>query len=85
VPALLLFLWFYYPPAIEYEDLKLQRIFGDSWQHWAANTRALCPRFVGRRFTLGGWSLRQSALGNGEPFIILYALYCGWRIYALLP
>lgn len=85
LPVLLLFLWFYYPPAIEYEDLKLGRLFGDSWKQWAGSTRALLPRFAGRRFTLGGWSLRQSALKNGEPVIILYALYCGWRIYTLLP
>ncbi len=85
VPVLIFFLWFYYPPAIEYEDLKLGRIFGDSWQRWSENTLALWPRFAGRRFTLGGWSLKQSAIKNGEPIIILYALYCAWHIYTLLP
>lgn len=85
VPVLIFFLWFYYPPAIDYEDLKLQRLFGDSWKRWAGQTLALWPRFTGRRFTFGGWSLRQSALKNGEPIIILYVLYCGWHIFALLP
>jgi protein-S-isoprenylcysteine O-methyltransferase Ste14 len=84
VPALIFFLWFYYPPAIEYEDLKLGRIFGDSWKRWSENTLALWPRFAGRRFTLGGWSLKQSTFKNGEPVIVLYALYCAWHIHSLL-
>ncbi|HEX5055935.1 MAG TPA: isoprenylcysteine carboxylmethyltransferase family protein [Gammaproteobacteria bacterium] len=84
VPVLLFFLWFYYPPAIQYEDLKLERIFGDSWRQWSGNTLALWPRFAGRRFTLGGWSLHQSTFKNGEPIIVLYALWCGWYIYSRL-
>ena len=28
LPVALFFFWFYYPPAIEYEDRKLRRIFG---------------------------------------------------------
>ncbi len=45
LPLAALFFWFYYPPAIEYEDRKLQRIFGAAWEHWAARTPALVPRF----------------------------------------
>ncbi|HEY3487962.1 MAG TPA: isoprenylcysteine carboxylmethyltransferase family protein [Gammaproteobacteria bacterium] len=84
VPVLVFFLWFYYPPAIEYEDMKLSRIFGESWHQWSAHTRALLPTFKGRRFIFGGWSFKQSTLRNGEPIIILYAAYCAWHIHTLL-
>jgi protein-S-isoprenylcysteine O-methyltransferase Ste14 len=30
------FWWFYYPVAIQYEDRKLQRIFGEAWERWSA-------------------------------------------------
>jgi protein-S-isoprenylcysteine O-methyltransferase Ste14 len=47
VPLALFFFWFYYPTAIEYEDRKLKRIFGDSWVRWAARTPALMPGVPG--------------------------------------
>ncbi len=48
VPVALFFFWFYYPPAIEYEDRKLGRLFGAAWEHWAATTPALVPGLPGR-------------------------------------
>jgi protein-S-isoprenylcysteine O-methyltransferase Ste14 len=83
VPVLLAFLWFYYPTAISYEDYKLHRKFGEQWEQWAPNTHALLPRFKGRGFRFGGWSLKQSAMGNGEPVIIIYTIYCAWHLVAL--
>ncbi|MCP1727160.1 protein-S-isoprenylcysteine O-methyltransferase Ste14 [Natronospira proteinivora] len=83
VPVMLAFLWFYYPTAISYEDRKLRQLFGDQWEQWSANTRALLPRFQGRGFRFGGWSLRQSLMSNGEPLIIAYVIYCGWHLVVL--
>jgi hypothetical protein len=28
--------------------------------------------------------LKQSTFKNGEPVIVLYALYCAWHIHSLL-
>ncbi|MDQ2068567.1 methyltransferase family protein [Natronospira bacteriovora] len=83
IPVMLAFLWFYYPTAIDYEDLKLSRLFGERWKKWAENTHALMPRFRGRDFKFGGWSFRQSLMGNGEPLILVYAIYCAWHLVAL--
>lgn len=83
IPVMLAFLWFYYPTAIQYEDYKLHKKFGEQWEQWAPNTRALLPRFKGRGFRFGGWSLKQSTVANGEPFIILYTIYCAWHLVAL--
>jgi protein-S-isoprenylcysteine O-methyltransferase Ste14 len=44
LPLALLFFWFYYPTAIEYEDRKLHRLFGTAWEQWVARTPALMPR-----------------------------------------
>jgi protein-S-isoprenylcysteine O-methyltransferase Ste14 len=46
LPLALAFFWFYYPPAIEYEDRKLRRIFAAQWEQWAAGVPALMPRFA---------------------------------------
>jgi len=83
VPVMLAFLWFYYPTAISYEDRKLRKLFGEQWEAWAADTHALIPRFKGRGFRFGGWSLRQSLVSNGEPLIIAYVIYCAWHLVAL--
>ncbi|MCC5794366.1 MAG: isoprenylcysteine carboxylmethyltransferase family protein [Chromatiales bacterium] len=67
------FWWFWYPPAIDYEDRKLGRIFGQEWQHWARTVPAVVPR----RFALPswhGWSFATSLRQNAEPLIVLYAL-----------
>lgn len=89
VPLALLFFWFYYPTAIEYEDRKLQRIFGAAWEQWAARTPALLPRFGGRAPAAAGdrrWSLTVSSARNGEVVFVLLALGCAawvaWRLLA---
>ena len=82
VAVALAFFWFYYPTAIEYEDRKLQRIFGGRWKRWAAEVPALVPSLgnLGAA-TNGRWSLRKSLLKNGEPLI---ALIVGGSFYILL-
>ncbi len=74
--ALAAILWTFYPAAVEYEDRKLRRIFGDDWVTWSRNTPALLPRLGGPVRTNGAWSVRQS-MRNGEPLVALFvcALY----------
>ena len=38
-----IFLWFYYPTAIEYEDRKLKLLFPENWDEWASVTPPLMP------------------------------------------
>lgn len=83
VPLTLLFFWFYYPTAIEYEDRKLRSIFGQRWEEWAARTPALMPRFSNASSAdSGSWSLAKSLRKNGELFIAIYVLICAWFIVA---
>ena len=81
LPLALLFFWFYYPTAIEYEDRKLHRIFGAAWEQWSARTPALLPRFGGVPATGNGdrrWSLGVSNT-HGELVFLALALICaGW-------
>jgi hypothetical protein len=73
----LLFLLFYYPAAIRYEDTKLEGIFGDSWRAWSKNIPAVFPirwRWVANRDA--EWNARQSLLRNGELPISVYILLC---------
>jgi protein-S-isoprenylcysteine O-methyltransferase Ste14 len=85
IPLAVLFFWFYYPPAIEYEDRKLHGIFGQAWVDWAAKTPALLPQFgnVGAMGG-GGWSLAKSLRKNGEILITVFVLFCAWRVLASL-
>lgn len=76
VPLALFFFWFYYPTAIEYEDRKLRRIFGEKWEQWAARTPALVPRFGKTTGGPGTWSLATSAKRNGELYLVLFSLVC---------
>jgi protein-S-isoprenylcysteine O-methyltransferase Ste14 len=87
IPVTLAFLWFYYPPAIAYEDRKLHEIFGEQWQTWSARTPALFPTFRGaaRRADGGRWTLRRSMWRNGEVFIAVYIVICMWVVIARLP
>lgn len=78
------FLWFYYPPAIDYEDRKLERLFGEVWREWRARTRALWPRRP-RGAWRGAWSWRQSLLDNGEPLIAAVVLAALWWLWSKLP
>lgn len=82
LPAAVAFFWFYYPPAIEYEDRKLERIFGAEWRDWSKDVPALMPALgnVGR-MRGGAWSFWMSLRHNGELFIALYVLIClGWIV-----
>lgn len=79
-PLLIVFLWFYYPPAISYEDRKLHSIFGSDWERWRANTMALIPGRPYGSVGIGGWSLRQSVMKNGEPLFLLLIFYCLYHL-----
>lgn len=75
-------LWFYYPPAISYEDSKLQRIFGEQWVQWSKNIHALIPTFGARAGSAGSdWSFKQSLMKNGEPIIAAYLVGCLYLLY----
>ena len=77
LPLALVFFWFYYPTAIEYEDRKLKRNFGEQWTQWASQTPALLPRLsrIAHAFK-GSWSFALSTRKNGEIFIVLFILVC---------
>jgi protein-S-isoprenylcysteine O-methyltransferase Ste14 len=89
LPLAALFFWFYYPPAIEYEDRKLHRIFGAAWERWAAETPALVPR-LGARPTpaTSRWSFGISLRRNGELVFVVFCAACmawiTWRAVAPL-
>ena len=77
IPLALLFFWFYYPTAIEYEDRKLRRLFGEQWERWAEYVPALLPAVANVGKMSGGkWSLAKSARRNGEIYIAIYILLC---------
>jgi len=63
----------FYPPAISQEDGKLRRLFGENWELWRAEVRALLPRLTpfqpGRS---AQWSFGQSLMRNGEPIIAAF-------------
>ena len=78
IPVSLLFFWFYYPTAIEYEDRKLRRLFGAAWEQWSARTPALMPRFDGVSASEVGhrsWALAVSNK-HGEIVFVAFALTC---------
>jgi protein-S-isoprenylcysteine O-methyltransferase Ste14 len=80
----LVFFWFYYPAAIEYEDRKLRKLFGERWEIWASEVPALLPKPASPSMgTGGGWSLMKSYKQNGEPMIVLYILF--WLTYLAWP
>jgi hypothetical protein len=88
LPVALFFFWFYYPPAIEYEDRKLHRIFGAAWEQWSGRTPALMPRFAGAPPTGADgrtWSLGVSTMRNGELVFVIYCVVCAawiaWRTW----
>lgn len=77
------FWWFYYPTAIEYEDRKLRRIFGEQCSQWQQLTPAVIPRSpVPKRG--GQWSLRTSLSRNLEPVILAYTAFWLYWIYTRL-
>ena len=77
LPLTLLFFWFYYPTAIEYEDRKLRGYFGEAWERWALETPALLPGFRNLSgLREGSWSLAKSQSKNGEIIIAIYVVIC---------
>lgn len=79
IPVAVFFFWFYYPPAIEYEDRKLHRIFGAAWERWSARTPALMPRLGAAPPAAPGdrrWSFAVSNQRNGELVLVVFALGC---------
>ena len=89
VPLAAFFFWFYYPPAIEYEDRKLRRIFGAAWEQWAERTPALAPRLGGQRSSAASkWSFGISLRRNGELVFVVFCAACmawiTWRAVAAL-
>jgi protein-S-isoprenylcysteine O-methyltransferase Ste14 len=78
-----IFLCFYYPTAIEYEDRKLKSLFPDTWEEWASMTPALIPKMdlkgtmngkIFSKLDLRSWSLKKSLVTNYEPVIVVYVL-----------
>jgi len=69
------FWFFYYPAAIEYEDRKLNSIFGEAWREWSASVPAVVPRSLVIRGG-GSWSFRTSWQENYELIIVVYTLLC---------
>ncbi len=71
------FFLIWYPPAIKYEDAKLERIFEDDWRNWSAGTNAVFPgRFSWKALTDTRWNARQSLIRNGELYITIYLVGC---------
>lgn len=80
------FLWFWYPPAISYEDRKLHKIFGDAWLDWSGNTPALLPKTLNPGSSEHtGWSFTKSLKQNYEPVIVAYSVFWLWWAWQLLP
>ena len=77
VPLALLFFFFYYPAAIEYEDRKLYKLFGPLWKSWSERVPALIPKLAKVKLDSSGkWSFIKSLKNNGEPVIALFVLCC---------
>lgn len=80
------FLWFWYPPAISYEDNKLHKIFGDAWLEWSLRTPALVPRSLIPKSGDGtSWSFTKSMKVNWEPVIVIYSLFWLYWLWLQLP
>jgi protein-S-isoprenylcysteine O-methyltransferase Ste14 len=84
-PLVLALLLFYYPPAIQYEDRKLSRIFKEEWAAWRSKTKALLPSWPPAGSLSASWSFKQSLVGNGEPVIVVFVIYCCYRLFSFLP
>jgi hypothetical protein len=74
----MIFFWFYYPPAIEYEDRKLKSLFPETWDSWAKQTPALMPKLTFNSLNLTQWSWEKSLKKNYEPAIFVFVLF--WLI-----
>ncbi len=68
-----IFFWFFYPPAIKYEDAKLLKIFGDPWKKWSSQVPALMPRFSPYPHrSEDTWNLKRAIGRNGEMYILIW-------------
>ncbi len=75
-------IYFYYPPAISYEDQKLHKFFGEEWENWSKDIHALIPSFSGKSGSASSaWSFKQSLFQNLEPVIVLYLVWCMYMLY----
>ncbi|HKJ16009.1 MAG TPA: isoprenylcysteine carboxylmethyltransferase family protein [Xanthomonadales bacterium] len=70
------FLWFYYPPAVTYEDGKLEDIFGQPWRDWRDKTPILIPASFKSSSLKSAWSFGLFAGRNGELLIFLFTMVC---------
>lgn len=76
------FWWFYYPPAIEYEDRKLRRIFGEKWEQWSQAVPAVIPARLLPSGALD-WSVGTSLRQNAEPLVAVFILF--WLVFIGRP
>ena len=70
------FLWFFYPPAITYEDGKLESLFGQQWREWRDRTPTFVPVRLNISDLRSDWSLGLFAGRNGELVIFLFVMVC---------
>ena len=85
-PLALVFFYFYYPTAIEYEDRKLRKLFGFPWECWVQNVPSLIPRLKNfGAISTGKWSFIKSIRQNGEPVITSFILCCLVLVAQKLP
>lgn len=70
----------FYPATIRYEDEKLHKLFGETWERWRAVTPALFPRRLSFR-SEHRWSFAKSLRKNGEPLIIAYLVIWLWVMF----
>jgi protein-S-isoprenylcysteine O-methyltransferase Ste14 len=70
------FLWFFYPPAITYEDGKLEELFGQEWREWRERTPAFVPARLRFSALRSNWSIGLFAGRNGELLIFLFIMVC---------
>jgi len=76
IPLFILILFIFYPQAIQREDEKLHRVFGDEWNKWREKTPALIPRIMNHEsIERVNWSIWQSLRQNGEPLFALFLLF----------
>jgi len=85
-PLAALFFWLFYPTTIEYEDLKLHKLFGEEWESWSKDIPALLPRSViPKTNPENGWSFMKSLKQNAEPLVVIWVVFWIYWIWTLLP
>ncbi len=79
VLASAVFWWLYYPTAIDYEDRKLHKLFGEEWEKWSKTVPAVIPRRLIPKGE-GSWSFMTSLKQNAEPAVVVFVLFWLWYI-----